>query len=253
MADVGIGDLFEDGFGFGAKTIKTIRTAILSPRRYFLAAQTSDWSGFSPSIRVYVVLLAVSSYLRYLYLGDGQIMTELYVGQFEMVLDQLSTTQPRWLQADPRQLANDTLENLFFFTPFISFAFYTLFGMVWMAYAEKLRLAVRVRYIYALLIPASLFMLVASLAMVILPRSTAGIVSFVSLFGSSVVVAITAYFGAYPEEESRGGKLMRSITLGVALIGVMLLSTMLSLLIGTFMAMDVAFNATVPVEALGEP
>lgn len=246
MADVGLGDLFEDGFGFGSKTAKTIKSVILTPRRYFEAAQTPDWSGFTPSIRVYVVLLALSSYLRYLYLGDGQVMTELYVGQFQLVLEQLSASDPRWLQADPRQLANDTLENLFFYSPFVSFVLYTLFGMVWMAYAEKLPLVVRIRYIYALLIPATVFMLIATIAMVVIPSAFAGIVSLVSLFGSSVVVAITAYFGAYPEKESKGGKLMRSITLGFALIAVMMTATIIALLIGTWIAMDTAASALPP-------
>ncbi|MEL6687464.1 MAG: hypothetical protein AAFP97_07565 [Pseudomonadota bacterium] len=250
MADVGFLDLLDDGVGFGAKTAKTIKVTIFNPRRYFLAAQTPDWSGFSPSIRVYVVLLAASSYLRYLYLGDGQLMTELYVDQFKQVIEQLSEREPRWLQVGPRDLANATLTHLFFLTPFIGFTLYTLFGMVWMAYAEKLSLVVRIRYIYALLIPATVFMLIATIAMVTLPRSMAGAVSILSLAGSSVAVAITAYFGAYPEEESKGGRIMRAITLGIALIAVMMLSTTIGLMWSTFMAMDAALSATVPVEDL---
>lgn len=253
MADVGLFDLLDDGVGFGAKTLKTLKITVTKPREYFLAAQTPDWSGFSPSIRVYVVLLAVSSYLRYLYLGDGQLMTELYVGQFEMVIEQLSDEDPRWLQADPREMANQTLAELFFWTPFISFVLYTLFGMVWMAYAEKLSLAVRVRYIYALLIPATMFMLVSTVAMVTLPSQWAAYLSFSGLFGSAIVVSITAYFGAYPETESSGGKLMRAITLGFALIGVMMLGTLLALAWGSVQAVATAMSAFPSIETTVTP
>ncbi|MGB6228854.1 MAG: hypothetical protein WBF53_01840 [Litorimonas sp.] len=244
MADVGISDLFEDGVGFGAKTMSSIKDVTLFPRRYFLAAQTKDWSGYSPSIRVYVVLLAVSSYLRYLYIGDGQLMTELYAGQFQLVIDELSKTEPRWAEVDARDLADSVLSNLFFYLPFVSFALYTLFGMVWRAYAEPLPIAVRVRYIYALLIPATLFMLAGTVLMVILPESWAGVVSFGSLLASAVVVSVTAYFGAFPPEESPGGRFGRAFTLGFCLIGVMLLATLLTLSGSTFAAMREAYAAT---------
>lgn len=253
MSDIGIDALLDDSLGFGPKTFRTLKDVTAFPRRYFLAAQERDWKGYSPSIRVYVVLLAISSYLRYLYLGDGQVMTELYTEQFKLVIERLSEDQPRWTQVDPRFLADRTLEGLFFWNPFICFFGYTLFGMVWMAYAEKLPLAVRVRYIYALLIPASCFMLVATLGMVIVPQSMAGYVSFLSLFGGAFVVSITAYFGAFPLTKSRGGRLMRSIVLGVALIGVMLICATIAVIIGTFTAMSEAMAATIPVAAEGSP
>jgi hypothetical protein len=237
MVDVGIGDLFEDGFGFGSKTAKTIKDAVLRPRRYFLAAQTKDWNGFTPSIRVYVTLLALSSYFRYLYIGEGQLMTELYVGQFEQVVATLSEQDARWSVVDPRALTNSVLDRLFLYTPFATFALYTIFGLLWRAYAEPLNAAVRVRYIYALLIPANLLLLLAIFPMTLLPSAYAGFVSFGSLILTAGVVAITAYLGAYPAEESAGGKFGRAFTLGIALVVVMLVATIGALMLGIFVSM----------------
>ena len=157
-----------------------------------------------------------------------------------MVLERLAEDRPEWAQVDPRDLANKTLDRLFFWSPFTGFALFTLFGMVWMAYAEKLSLAVRVRYIYALLIPATMFMLLATLAMVIAPESLTGYVSFLSLFGGAIIASITAYFGAFPETESKGGRLMRAIVLGFALITVMMISTFIALMLGMYSAMSEA-------------
>jgi len=251
MIDVGISDLFEDGIGFGAKTLRTLRDAIGFPRRYFLAAQTKDWSGYTPSIRVYVVLLAISSYLRYLYIGEGQLMTELYAGQFEQVINTLETDEPRWSQVDSRALTDAVLDRLFFYTPFLSFALYTLFGIAWRAYAEPLNLAVRVRYIYALLVPATVFMLICTIAMVSLPQSFAPSISLFSMFGTAIIMAVTAYFGAFPETESAGGRFGRAFTLGFALTGVMLVAVVGSLMIAIFVSMGEAYAATAVSEAAG--
>ena len=245
MADIGLGDLFEDGFGFGERTVKSIRDVLRQPRQYFLAAQVKDWAGYTPSIRVYIILLAISSYLRYLYLGDGQVMTELYVGQFEQVIADLAKQDPRWAEASARDLANGTLERLFFWSPFVSFTAYTLFGMVWCAYAQKLPVVVRIRYIYALMIPATLLMLVITPVMAWAPEQIVGLISFAGLCLSAAAVSVTAYLGAYPRTESAGGKFGRALVLGFALIFVMMLSTMTALMIGTFETMG-EIAATLP-------
>ena len=78
-------------------------------------------------------------------------------------------------------------------------------------------------------------------------------VSFSGLFGSAIVVSITAYFGAYPETESSGGKLMRAITLGFALIGVMMLGTLLALAWGSVQAVATAMSAFPPIETTVTP
>ncbi|MGB3456333.1 MAG: hypothetical protein WBG08_00795 [Litorimonas sp.] len=234
--DVGIGDLFEDGLGFGSKTARSVRDVLLKPRRYFLAAQTKDWSDYTPSIRVYVVLLALASYFRYLYIGEGQVMTELYVGMFEQMIAELGEEQPRWLEADPRALTDAVLDRLLFYTPFVSFALYTLFGLAWRAYAEPLSAAVRIRYIYALLIPAQILLLLSTFPMVFLPDAYVSWASTGGLLLSAAAVSITAYLGAFPETESAGGRFGRALTLGVALIIVMLVATTISLLSGMFMS-----------------
>ncbi len=135
---------------------------------------------------------------------------------------------------------------MFFWAPFTSFALYTLFGIVWRAYAEPLNMVVRIRYIYALLIPAQIFMLVMTVPIATLSAEAAPFLSFFGLFGSAVIVSITAYFGAFPQSESRGRRFARALTLGFALVAVIFVATFAALMIGMVTAMGDALAAAGP-------
>ena len=234
MRHVGWSDLVEDLLGFGLRSLRSLRQVLVKPRPYFEAAQTPDWSGFTPSFRLYIALFAVSSALRFLYLGDDGLMTELYTQQFETVLAELKTTDERFAGVQASDIARDTLDGLFRYVAPIQFAAYTLFGLVWGAYGEKLTTPVRVRYIYALLIPSFLVMTVATLALIVAPAEWMGVLSFGSMGLAAIVIGITAYAGAFPQELPRAERAIRATVLGLILLALNFLATLIAMLVGMF-------------------
>lgn len=242
ISDVRWSDLLEDMIGFGARSLHSMRDIIVRPRDYFVAAQSADWSGYTPSFRIYIALFAVSSYLRFLYLGDSGMMTEVYTDVFAEALPELAKAAPELTDADPRRMADTTLSGLFTWVAPLQFAIYSLFGLAWGAYGEKLPAPVRVRYLYALMIPATLFMLAVTPLMILAPMSLAPAISVGSIVLTGLVVGLVAYRGAYPLTLPAAERAVRAGTLGLLLMLVMTVATTVALVIGMSAAVGEALH-----------
>jgi hypothetical protein len=238
MNDVRWSDLLEDALGFGVRSIRSIRQLFVDPRPYFKAAQTPEWSGFTPSFRIYVAFVTVSALLRVFYLGDDGMMTELYTGQFEQILAELSQEDQRFVAADPRLMADKTLDVMLAWTPPIQLVLFTLFGLIWGAYGEKLNAPVRVRYVYALMVPATFVMLIITVLMVLAPSSWLAFLSFGSMVLTAILIAVTAFRGAYPLDLPVIERIIRAGVLGVLIMILTSVAAVVAVVYGMFEAFD---------------
>ena len=242
MSDVRWSDLMEDMIGFGARSLRSIRDLIVRPRAYFLAAQTADWSGYTPSFRIYIALVALSSLLTHFFVGDAGMMTELYAAQFDQIFTELAGENPDYGRMDAATAAQATLDFLFRWLPFAQFIGYTLLGLLWRAYGERLSAPVRVRYIYAAFIPALLLGLTSSLVM-LLAADSAVSASFLGMGLTPLVVAAVAFRGAYPQHLPTGERLIRAAILGVAVLAMMTLVTLIVVVSGMGLAIGDGLSA----------
>ena len=172
IKDVRFSDLMEDLVGFGARTFHSITTAFTDPRTYFLAAKSPDWTGrFSPSVRIYLGLITVSAFFRFLYAGEAGAMTTLYEGIFEDLFDQVEAQGKERPTASTTDLAMETLRYYFILSPFIALPIYMLIGWMFRSFGEPLNAVVRIRYVFAAMVPATTVMTLLTIGFVILPQA----------------------------------------------------------------------------------
>lgn len=236
--DVKFADLIEDILGFGARTFHSLKASIISPRDYYAAGKIPDWTGkFSPSVRVYLGLIAVSAVFRFLYAGEDGVMTELYTNQFVQIFDQIEAQKGVRPTISESEMAMTTLRYYFPIAPFVALPLYMIVGLMFQSFGERLNAVVRIRHVFVSVIPATLFMTVLTIAFAFLPNSIIGIISASSMVVAMIMIGITAYRGAFSETMPDGlGKLGRSVGLSALLLIAMLLASFIAIFLAIVIA-----------------
>ncbi|MGJ8559703.1 MAG: hypothetical protein ACSHX3_05665 [Litorimonas sp.] len=245
IQDVSISDLMEDILGFGARTFRSIQATFMSPRRYFEAAKQPDWGGiFSPSVRIYLGLIAISAVFRFAFTGENGVMTTLYEQQFIQMFDQIEIDQGRRPEITEKEMAMNVLRYYFPLTPFIALPLFMVVGFMFRSFGEPLNAVVRIRYVFACMIPATLTMTVFSLSMALLPSTLTERLSLVGLGLTLILVYITAYRGAFSAEmTSRAAKFGRAIGLSALILVAMMLASIIALMVAIIIAFHQAAKA----------
>lgn len=251
MRDVSFDELLDDTIGFSFKSVRSIWTLFKNPLEYFTAAKAPFWyNRFSPSFRIYAGLIALSTGMKFIYRDEESPMVQVYKQQFEMIkADVASRAKPTdKLNAenmDTTVMALTTLKWYILIGPLIAIFTYCLLGLVYQGFGEKLNPVVRIRYIFATLIPASFVGLIGVLPMYFSPPQFAGISSFLGLGLMLGMLWITAYRGAFPAVTTTAGRAGRATALSVLIFFFMMASATVAVMIGVAFAVKEAASAGV--------
>ena len=190
-SDLSIDSITEDIFGLNIRGIKSILTLWHRPKAYFTAARTPDWNDkYTPSIRLWLSFFALFSALKFWWLGSNEGM----IGAFETGFAESG------MQLAPdvtyRDVASETVLLVFSWVPILQIVFMIFLSLIYTAWGERTTLALRQRYLFAVMIPSASIMPIFLTIMLLVPQS------MISAYG--VLLAIVS-FGIDFQAGYRGG------------------------------------------------
>lgn len=247
MKDVSVDELLDDTIGLSFKSVKSIWLLFKNPSPYFTAAKAPFWfNSFSPSFRIYAGLTALISAMKFLYRDENSPMVKIYKQQFDLVkvqlIEQGKLTEEKIEGFNTTALAIETLKLYFIISPFIMVLSYTLLGCLYWGYGEKLNPVVRIRYVFAILIPASIIGILSFIPTHFLSAQVTGIVSFVGLAVMFVFIWITAYRGAFEAISTKSGKIGRATAISSLIFLFMMISSTITVIISVAFAMKAVLS-----------
>ncbi len=224
--DVSIDALVDDLFGLNWRAIKTLGVSVVSPAKLARAAWSDDWENrYTPSFRLWFTLIAVLFFFQFFWAGDNSALIKFYAEQLEssgVELPEGVTT----LDAS-RYFARINFAILPFASAFCLFAL----GMLYRAWGFDVPLVVRVRYVFAVVIPSTALSLPMFWVLGAASQTQFGLFITFSWFLPLPVDAYIAYRGVFAQFKG-AGRLWRSLVLAVALF----FAVMASAIISTYLA-----------------
>ena len=232
LKSVSIDELFDDVIGLSFKTFRSIGLLFKRPVEYFQAAKSPFWQNrLTPSFRIFLGLTALSTSFRYFYQDPNSPMVKLYARAYEP----FKNDPPEGLTADmidPTQLAVATLKWYVLLNPIFITILFCLLGLLFRAFGEKLNPIVRIRYIFATIVPASFIGLISVIPMAFLAPKYLGVTSNVGLLLMVIAMWVTCYRGAFSAVSDKSGRIGRATALSVSLFFMIMIAAFLSIFIG---------------------
>ncbi len=145
----GFDDLLGDLFGLNVAGLRSVWTLFAAPRRYFDAARLPDWGhAFTPSVRLWLSLTALTVLLRFLWAQEDGRIAESYAGiwfDFREGLDMESA----------RALGAATLNWILIVTPFVGLLTLSAVSLLFPLWGKGVKGTERVRFGFATIIPGA--------------------------------------------------------------------------------------------------
>jgi hypothetical protein len=181
--------LAEDLFGLNIRGLRTMGALIRDPKPVFLAARETGWQDrFTPSIRLAVSLVALFTFLRFIWGSDSSGLFAVQLGAMSEVAD----SRPELLGGrDPLTATEDYFTNFLVAFPFVYVATHGLLSLVLNIWGKGTRLAVRTRLYFAVLVPVLVLGVVSSGAYAMLSGAAMIALTFASTGVSALIYAAT--------------------------------------------------------------
>jgi len=243
MNDVSFDELLDDTIGLSFKSLRSIWSLFRNPLEYFTAAKAPFWQNrFSPSFRIYAGLIALSTGMRFLYRDESSPMVQVYKQQFEMIKSDIAkrpdtSDKINAEKMDTTLMAITTLKWYILIAPIAMVFAFCFLGLIYQGFGEKLNPVVRIRYIFATMIPASIVSFLLILPMYFSPPELTGVLSFASLGLMLGMLWVTAYRGAFPTVIKTSGRAWRATALSVLILFFMMFSATIAAIVGVVFAM----------------
>lgn len=202
--NIGLDDLAGDIFNLNIRGLRTIAVLWRNPGKYFDAASDPDWQDrFTPSIRLWLSMIALASLLQFLWLGSDTPLVAAFAQGFRdagvelqdgLTYEAIGETAAVWIFA------------AFPVVQLLTFLFILPLFQIW---GRETTYSLRVRYGFAMMTPS------ASVMLLLLPSMALLAPEQVSAFGVAIGVlawlidAVTMYRGASPGR-TRSGRLLRA-------------------------------------------
>lgn len=199
---MGSDEFFYDIFGINIKGLKSIWTLIRRPAEYFEAARLPDWGGNHwPSIRIWLGLTGILIALQFLWASESSETTALFQAMAMSIAEGLQAGAAEDGQTinldglDRQALGKRAFKLWIFIYPFFFIAAMCALALIYRAWKPAVGFVVRLRYIFGIIVPGSVFGLVSALALVNVTGRLFQIISFAQLGVLLIIYGITAYRG----------------------------------------------------------
>lgn len=201
---VGSDEFFYDIFGVNLKGLKSIWVLLKSPAEYFDAAREPDWGGDHwPSIRIWLGLMGILVALQFIWASESSEMTAMFQALAMSVAEGVKTAAAREGHIilldilDPQALGKRAFQIWVLIYPMFFILSMCALAFIFRAWKPAVGFVIRLRYLFAIIVPGSVFGLLATLAMVNVSGTSYQIVSFVQLGVVLIIYFITAYRGPF--------------------------------------------------------
>jgi len=235
---VGSDEFFYDIFGVNIKGLKSIWTLIKNPADYFEAAQLPDWGGDHwPSIRIWLGIMGILVALQFLWASENSEMTSMFQMLATIPGDTIATSFAEdgvtldLSGLDKQELGKTAFKRWTFIYPFFLIGAMCALAFIFRAWNPAVGFVIRLRFVFAIIVPASVFGLLLTLAMVNLSGEAYRNVSFASLPGMLILYAITAYRGPFHKFEI-GERIGMSIIIALLIMFFLMVAQIISMILG---------------------
>ncbi len=235
VTKIGLEEFLEDVFGLNIRSAKTLWTLFKTPSNYFAAAKTPDWEQkYTPSLRLWLGLTAIMVALQFIWARpDGTFMSamkESLIGGLKSGMNSGAGRSFDLTTFDFDAVFVDTMKLNTLIYPFMFVFMMSLLAFAYRAWGQKLPFVVRQRYIFAIIIPATVIGVFSTLLMTAASTEVFKVVSFFQIGLVLGLYFITAYRGPYASMDT-GEKFGRSIILALVITFMLTLAQMISMMI----------------------
>lgn len=251
---IGFDNLLEDLFGMNIRGFKTIWVLVTRPKLYFIAAKTPDWQErYTPSFRVWFAIIALTAALAWVWAGPDSPMFNIYrEGLLPMVEGANKSLAPQGLMIEAGsfnvdQAARDVIRWTNIFLPVTYFMTLGVIAFLFRSFGERLPYIVRLRYVFAIIIPGSLLGLLSGLGSIFLDNEVFKIINLGSMGLMFASYFAVAYFGAFSVLPNLA-RFGRSVGLTALLIVGVLAASVLAVIPSTFVSAINNMPEPVPIE-----
>ncbi len=234
---VGSDEFFYDIFGVNLKGLKSIWTLIVSPSEYFAAARLPDWGGDHwPSVRIWIGLMGILAALQFLWASESSEMTAMFQTLAMSVAEGVQAGASRdgigisLENLDRKDLGRRAFKLWAIIYPFFFVVMMCALAFVFRPWKPAASFVIRLRFIFAIVVPASVYGLVATLALINVKGQLFQIISFAQLGIVLLIYGVTAYRGPF-ESHERGERLGLSFVTAILILVSVLVAQLTSMLV----------------------
>lgn len=250
---LGIDDLVEDLFGINIRGLNTIWILIRRPWLYFEAAKTPKWQNlYTPSLRVWFAVFAIGTFFQFIWIGGNTPMFLLYVE----VMKDLAEGANAYLAEngkmidmnvfDPNETAKILVKYSHLFQPFGYLICMFIVAALFHSWGERLSFVVRLRYVFAIIIPGSILGFVFAITTIKTPAEIFQYVNLGGLFLMAISYFIIAYFGPFRGMET-GVRLGRSFGITTLILIAVSIASFIGVSLAFIPTMIIGFPEPVPL------
>jgi hypothetical protein len=206
---IALDDLFEDLFGLSFRAGRSIYTAFRRPADYYAAARDRTWQDrFTPSVRLWLSLFAVLSFLQFIWLRTDSALVALTASQ----ITEAGLAPPEGMSVD--ELSQKVYATAYAAYPLLALVLLTVGGLLFPFWGRGHDPGTRVRSIFVTVVPSA----VAALVILVLTTwFTPGGMSNFAILATLIAILFdfaTASRGAFPDS-SRAGRIVRALALAL--------------------------------------
>lgn len=228
---VGLDDLIEDLFGMNVRSFKTIWVLFSSPRQYFIAAKTPAWMDkYTPSTRLWLGLMAILIALQFFWASpDAAIMDNLSTtlsAVFANAAINVGSTAD-FAAFDMAGELQKAMKLNYLIYPFVFIFAFSVFAWLYRAWGEALSFTVRLRYVFAVIVPASVIGLFTTLMTPFISATQLNLFSVIQTVVILGLYFLTGFRGAYGDMDN-GEAFGRSIVLAVGIFITLTIAQLIS-------------------------
>jgi len=234
-AKAGFEELLEDVFGLNIRTFRSLKTLLVRPADYFRAAKTLDWKdqSFTPSPRLWLAIIALTVATRFIWGDpDGAFMQAMQENLERGFKQGAGEKADKFASFDWPAIIERIFNISMFVQPFIIIAMIMLLAVFIRFWGERLNYVVRLRYLFAIIIPASAVNFVITLGLVALAGNAVIWVSLVQVAVIFVLYTCTALLGPF-KGQPRDSAIPKSIVLAIILFVVVIIANFAAQTIAT--------------------
>lgn len=250
---LGIDDLVEDIFGLNLRGLKTIWTLIRRPWLYFEAAKTPKWQDkYTPSFRVWFSIVAIGAFFQFIWIGQNSPMFAQYLGMMNEIIEGTNASlaeSDKMIDLnvfDPNVAAKTLVKYSQLFLPLGYLICMLVVAALFHSWGERLSFVVRIRYVFAIIIPGSILGFVFAIFTIKVPFEIFQIVNFggvVLMFLSYFAVAYWGPFRGMPT----GIRLGRTFGITALIAIAVLVASMIALILAFIPTLMTTLPKPVPL------
>ena len=217
--DLSLDSVAEDLFGLNIRGVQTILTVWRRPSDYFAAARAPEWTDkYTPSIRLWLSFFALFSALKYWWFATSAGM----VGAFASGFEDAGVNLPADMTY--RDIGAEAALWVFGWVPVVQIISMFAMVLIYNAWGERTTLALRQRYLFAVMIPSASVMPVFLSIMLLVPPHMMTAYGILLAAAAFFIDFQTGFRGGFTEV-SRTGRAWRAGLLALILVTINTLTT----------------------------